>query len=636
MEAIGFGVMHVDEQDAIIDFVEKPADPPAMPGQPDMALASMGIYVFRTEFLVRPAAPRRRDARLQPRLRQGHHPRHRPARQGASPTASAPPASASSAEARRLLARRRHRRRLLGGQHRPDRHHPRARPLRHRLADLDLRRDQRRRPSSSTTRTAAAAAPSRASWCPATASSPAPRSAARCCSTGVRVHSYRRPRRGGDPARRRHRPPRPPPARGRRPRRPHPRGPRGRRGRRARRQALPPHRVGHLPHHPVDARRPEVSGPRRCAARARPSGAMMRVLSVASEAYPLVKTGGLADVAGALPPALARRGIEVRTLLPGYPAVMAEARRDPAPARLPRTPRRPRPPPRRHRRRPRPHRHRQPAALRPPRRPLRRPLRPRPPRQLAPLRRPRPRRRRHRHGPASRVPPRPRARPRLAGRPRARLPALLRRAAPLGDDHPQHRLPGRLPARRSSGAGAAAAGRRPRRRRVLRRRRLPQGRHRQRHRHHHRQPDLRRGDQDPGLRHGPRRPDLPPAPARCTASSTASTPTSGTPRPTRSCAATYSARKLPGRAAEPRRAAGRFGLAQRRHAALRPRQPPDLAEGHRPPRLDHRPGHRPRRQPPRRPRHRRRRPRAHLPRRSPPSSPAASAPSSATTSRSPT
>ncbi len=48
----------------------------------------------------------------------------------------------------------------------------------------------------------------------------------------------------------------------------------------------------------------------------------MRVLSVTSEAYPLVKTGGLADVAGALPPALARRGIEMRTLLPGYPAVM--------------------------------------------------------------------------------------------------------------------------------------------------------------------------------------------------------------------------------------------------------------------------------------------------------------------------
>ena len=50
----------------------------------------------------------------------------------------------------------------------------------------------------------------------------------------------------------------------------------------------------------------------------------MRVLSITSEAYPLVKTGGLADVAGALPPALARRGIETRTLLPGYPVVLAK------------------------------------------------------------------------------------------------------------------------------------------------------------------------------------------------------------------------------------------------------------------------------------------------------------------------
>jgi starch synthase len=49
----------------------------------------------------------------------------------------------------------------------------------------------------------------------------------------------------------------------------------------------------------------------------------MRVLSVASEAFPLIKTGGLADVVGALPIALAPLGVEVRTLLPGYPAVMA-------------------------------------------------------------------------------------------------------------------------------------------------------------------------------------------------------------------------------------------------------------------------------------------------------------------------
>jgi starch synthase len=49
---------------------------------------------------------------------------------------------------------------------------------------------------------------------------------------------------------------------------------------------------------------------------------MIEVLSVASEAYPLVKTGGLADVTGALPGALQSHGVTVRTLLPGYPAVL--------------------------------------------------------------------------------------------------------------------------------------------------------------------------------------------------------------------------------------------------------------------------------------------------------------------------
>ncbi len=51
MEATGFGVMHVDDTDRIVTFLEKPADPPGIPGNPDMALASMGIYVFKTEFL---------------------------------------------------------------------------------------------------------------------------------------------------------------------------------------------------------------------------------------------------------------------------------------------------------------------------------------------------------------------------------------------------------------------------------------------------------------------------------------------------------------------------------------------------------------------------------------------------------
>ena len=51
MEATGFGVMHVDVDDRIISFLEKPKDPPGMPDKPEMALASMGIYVFETQFL---------------------------------------------------------------------------------------------------------------------------------------------------------------------------------------------------------------------------------------------------------------------------------------------------------------------------------------------------------------------------------------------------------------------------------------------------------------------------------------------------------------------------------------------------------------------------------------------------------
>ncbi|MGE4302934.1 MAG: glucose-1-phosphate adenylyltransferase [Novosphingobium sp.] len=51
MDATAFGVMHVDENDVITSFLEKPADPPSIPGDPDHALASMGIYVFDTKFL---------------------------------------------------------------------------------------------------------------------------------------------------------------------------------------------------------------------------------------------------------------------------------------------------------------------------------------------------------------------------------------------------------------------------------------------------------------------------------------------------------------------------------------------------------------------------------------------------------
>jgi glucose-1-phosphate adenylyltransferase len=50
-EATAFGVMHVDANDVITSFLEKPADPPSIPGDPDHALASMGIYVFKWTFL---------------------------------------------------------------------------------------------------------------------------------------------------------------------------------------------------------------------------------------------------------------------------------------------------------------------------------------------------------------------------------------------------------------------------------------------------------------------------------------------------------------------------------------------------------------------------------------------------------
>ena len=53
----------------------------------------------------------------------------------------------------------------------------------------------------------------------------------------------------------------------------------------------------------------------------------LRVLAVASEVFPFVKTGGLADVVGTLPAALAREGVAVRTLVPGYPGVI-DALRD--------------------------------------------------------------------------------------------------------------------------------------------------------------------------------------------------------------------------------------------------------------------------------------------------------------------
>lgn len=53
MEATAFGVMAIDTNRRVVDFVEKPAQPPGMPNNPDIALASMGIYVFNADYLYR-------------------------------------------------------------------------------------------------------------------------------------------------------------------------------------------------------------------------------------------------------------------------------------------------------------------------------------------------------------------------------------------------------------------------------------------------------------------------------------------------------------------------------------------------------------------------------------------------------
>jgi glucose-1-phosphate adenylyltransferase len=50
-EASAFGVMGVDENSRVVEFVEKPANPPSIPGNPEKSLASMGIYVFNSQFL---------------------------------------------------------------------------------------------------------------------------------------------------------------------------------------------------------------------------------------------------------------------------------------------------------------------------------------------------------------------------------------------------------------------------------------------------------------------------------------------------------------------------------------------------------------------------------------------------------
>ena len=108
-----------------------------MPGEPGHGAGQHGHLRVRHEIPVRPAPPRCRRPNsirdfgkdLIPHL----------VKHGKAPWRIVSPLlRAIRFRGRRLLARCRHGRRLLAGEHRPDRHHARARPLRQRLADLDL------------------------------------------------------------------------------------------------------------------------------------------------------------------------------------------------------------------------------------------------------------------------------------------------------------------------------------------------------------------------------------------------------------------------------------------------------------------------------------------------------------------
>lgn len=60
-EASAFGIIHADATNKIVDFLEKPKDPPAMPGDETMSLASMGNYVFTTQTLIDIVTPTGND-----------------------------------------------------------------------------------------------------------------------------------------------------------------------------------------------------------------------------------------------------------------------------------------------------------------------------------------------------------------------------------------------------------------------------------------------------------------------------------------------------------------------------------------------------------------------------------------------
>ncbi len=265
----------------------------------------MGIYVFYWQFLRELLRRDAEDPDSKPRFRRRHHPRagRRAARPWptASPTAASSPTPTKEAYWRDVGTIDA----LLAGQHRPDRLRPRPRPLGPRLADLDLCRN----------RAARQVHPRRGG--PARLGRLQSLVSGGCIISGTEVRNsllFTRCTRNSysvldhavvlpQVVVERSAPAQP---RGHRQRRAHPRGPGRGRGPRGGSQMVPRLR-----------NRRDADHPGRCWTRGPPPYDPNP--SVASECAPLVKTGGLADVVGALPGALAAQGCEMRVLLPGYP-----------------------------------------------------------------------------------------------------------------------------------------------------------------------------------------------------------------------------------------------------------------------------------------------------------------------------
>ena len=188
-EASGFGVMHVDATDRIVGFVrEARRTRRNCPDRPGRVLASMGIYVFRRQFLIDQL---RRDAAdphssrdfgrdIIPYLVQARQGRRAPVRAIVR---------ALAGRARDVLARRGDARRVLRRQHRPDRRRAGARRLRRGLADLDLRENHAAREIRSRRR-----GPARHGHLVARVRRlhhlRARGCAIRCCASNVHVHSF--------------------------------------------------------------------------------------------------------------------------------------------------------------------------------------------------------------------------------------------------------------------------------------------------------------------------------------------------------------------------------------------------------------------------------------------------------------